>query len=324
MYMNGLSWQPWERFAGERGYTSHAPSWPCHAGNPRHCAGTSTPRSACSPSRQVVDHYETVLATLPERPVLIGHSVGGLAVQKLVNEGYGAAGVVISPAPPRGILSLDPHFFRANFPHLNPLAGNRPIAMTPDRFHYAFANTLSRAGQRRPVPAVLGAGEPERSPFDPDPSGGRSISAWPHVPLLFAGGDEDHLTPLSMVRRNALAYRRSHGRLHLTEFTGQVARDLQRARLEGPSPSTPSTGSAPSSAPRPHAARLRAVPRLPAETAEIAPLRPVMRRSRMKAQQGRRVSRPATGGEAGRRSMAGEQLARRPAWTRAGRALAAV
>ena len=42
----------------------------------------------------------------------------------------------------------------------------------------------------------------------------------PHVPMLFVGGDEDHLTPLSLVRRNARAYRGSHGRLDLTEFTG--------------------------------------------------------------------------------------------------------
>jgi hypothetical protein len=42
-----------------------------------------------------------------------------------------AAGVAVSSAPAPGVVSLDPRFFRANFPHVNPLAGNKPVVMTP-------------------------------------------------------------------------------------------------------------------------------------------------------------------------------------------------
>jgi pimeloyl-ACP methyl ester carboxylesterase len=220
MYMNAVSWQPWEQFAGERGYTTHAPSWPYHRGRPADLRAHVDPGLGRLTFGRVVEHYMKVLDTMPERPVLIGHSVGGLAVQKLVNEGYGAAGVVISPAPPRGIISFDPHFVRANFPHLNPLAGNRPIAMTPQRFHYAFANTLDRRHsdalfEQYAVP------ESRNVPRSTVTGQGALDFSRPHVPLLFLGGDDDHLTPLPMVLRNAHAYRRSQGRLDVREFASR-------------------------------------------------------------------------------------------------------
>jgi pimeloyl-ACP methyl ester carboxylesterase len=220
MYMNGSSWQPWGQMAGERGYRTHSPSWPFHSGEPAELRRHVDPALGRLTFGKVVEHYESILATLPEQPALIGHSVGGLVVQKLVNEGYGAAGVVVSPAPPRGILSFDPHFFRANFPHLNPLAGNRPIAMTPGRFHYTFANTLSRQDsddlfERYAVP------ESRNVPRSTVTGQGAIDFGRAHVPMLFVGGDEDHLTPLPMVRRNARAYRRSPGRLDFAEFLGR-------------------------------------------------------------------------------------------------------
>ena len=92
--------------------------------------------------------------------------------------------------------------------------------MTPGRFHYAFANTVSRADsdelfQRYAVP------ESRNVPRSTITRQGAIDFGRPHVPMLFVGGDEDHLTPLSMVRRNARAYRGSHGRLDLTEFIGK-------------------------------------------------------------------------------------------------------
>ena len=56
-------------------------------------------------------------------------------MQKLVDLGLARAGVAISPAPPQGVLAAPPTFLRANFPHVNPFAGNRPASrMTADRF----------------------------------------------------------------------------------------------------------------------------------------------------------------------------------------------
>ncbi len=44
-----------------------------------------------------------VTAGLPAAPVLVGHSMGGLVVQKYLEQGRAAAGVLLASAPPRGI-----------------------------------------------------------------------------------------------------------------------------------------------------------------------------------------------------------------------------
>ena len=55
----------------------------------------------------VIDHLKAFIDALPERPILIGHSIGGLAVQKLVNDNDNDASVMvaISSAPPQGVFS---------------------------------------------------------------------------------------------------------------------------------------------------------------------------------------------------------------------------
>jgi pimeloyl-ACP methyl ester carboxylesterase len=218
MYMNGVSWAPWVERASARGHVCHAPSWPFHDGDPAELRTHIDPGLGALTFGAVTAHLAAFLDTLPDRPVLVGHSIGGLLVQKLVNDGYGAAGVAISSAPPRGIVSFDPHFVRSNFPHVNPFAGNKPVIMTAKRFRYAFANTVTVADSddafaRYVVP------ESRNVPRSTLTRQGHIDLRAAHPPLLFLAGDSDHLTPLSLVRKNAAAYRDSPGVVDLTEFT---------------------------------------------------------------------------------------------------------
>ena len=220
MYLNGSSWQPWVDRAGARGHQCHAPSWPFHDGDPATLRRQIDPGLGRLTIGAVTDHLKAFLDTLPEAPVLIGHSIGGLLVQKLVNDGYGAAGVAISPAPPRGIISFDPNFFRANLPHLNPFAGNRPVIMTPSRFHYAFANTLTPAQSATGFEQYV-VPESRNVPRSTLTRQGAITFRTPHPPLLFLAGDRDHLTPASMVRKNVAAYPAPAGTVEFQEFAGR-------------------------------------------------------------------------------------------------------
>ena len=218
MYLNSDSWQPWLTLARSRGHLCHAPSWPYHDGDPATLRGTVDPGLGSLTFGDVTRFLERYLKTLPERPVLIGHSIGGLLVQKLVNLGYGRAGVTLSSAPAQGIVSLDPHFWAANFPHVNPLAGNRPVRMTPKRFHYTFCNTMPRpasdeAFERYVVP------ESRNVPRSTLTRQGRVDFRADHPPMLFVAGDRDHLTPAAMVGRNARAYARSGSAVEFKLFT---------------------------------------------------------------------------------------------------------
>ncbi len=220
MYMNGASWQPWVERAAAAGFESVVPSWPYHDGEPSELRSRIEPGLAKLTFGAVVAHFVSVIGTLTEPPLLVGHSIGGLVVQKLLNDGLAHAAVAVSPAPPPGVISFDPHFYRANFPHTDPFAGNKPVVMTRDRFHYTFCNTMSReasdaAFERYVVP------ESRNVPRSTLGRVARIDFRRPHGPLLLVGGDSDHLTPLPAVRRNAAKYRDAGSTTELEQFGGR-------------------------------------------------------------------------------------------------------
>jgi pimeloyl-ACP methyl ester carboxylesterase len=93
----------------------------------------------------VVEHLEGVVGELDRAPIIMGHSAGGLFTQILLDHGYGAAGVAIDSAPAEGVRVTPVSQIRSLFPVLkNPANRHRAVGFTPEQFHYAFANTLSR------------------------------------------------------------------------------------------------------------------------------------------------------------------------------------
>jgi pimeloyl-ACP methyl ester carboxylesterase len=220
MYLNGQSWQPWvERFVSS-GFTCSTPSWPYHEGDPHTLRSQADPGLGDLTFSMVTQHLKSFIDALPERPILVGHSIGGLLVQRLVNDGYGSAGVSISSAPPPGVRSYSPHFLRANFPHINPFAGNRPVFMTPKRFHYAFCNTLTRAASDQAFEELV-VPESRNVPRSTLGSSAKVDFSDARAPLLFLTGTRDHLTPVAMVRRNASKYKAAPGRVEYREFDGR-------------------------------------------------------------------------------------------------------
>ena len=206
MYLNSRSWQPWMERAASRGFATIAPDWPFHDGPPAVLRDNIPPQLGELTFGDVVASAKRVIDELPERPLLVGHSVGGLLVQKLLNDGYGAAGAAISSAPPRGVLSFAPDFIRANWPHINPFAGRRPIEMTKERFHSTFCTTMSRDESDAAFDELV-VPESRNVPRSTLTAQAHVDFAAEHVPLLMLAGDSDHLTPESLVRRNASRYR---------------------------------------------------------------------------------------------------------------------
>ena len=70
----------------------------------------------------VVDHLEGIISELENPPIIMGHSMGGLLTQILLDHGFGAAGVAIDSVPPQGVRRVPLAQIRAGFPVLsNPL-----------------------------------------------------------------------------------------------------------------------------------------------------------------------------------------------------------
>ena len=107
----------------------------------RRCARarTSWPGSA---SQEIVDHYAAIIDELPEPPVIIGHSFGGLITQILNGRGLGRPAVAMDPAAPKGIKRVPLSSLRAAAPAIaHPSKRHGVVDLDFDQFNYAFTNT---------------------------------------------------------------------------------------------------------------------------------------------------------------------------------------
>jgi non-heme chloroperoxidase len=106
--------------------------------------GRQPPRPPATLAAQVADHFAAITAPLARKPVIIGHSFGGLLAQILAGRGLAAVTVAIDPAPFRGVLPLPISSLRSASAALgNPASWHRAVPLTYDQFRYAFANAVS-------------------------------------------------------------------------------------------------------------------------------------------------------------------------------------
>jgi pimeloyl-ACP methyl ester carboxylesterase len=94
----------WDRFRGRfeaRGYETIAPPWPFNDRPIEELRRAPDPGLAQLTIGKLADHFEELVRALPEPPILVGHSFGGLLVQKLMDRGRGSVVVAIDPVPPR-------------------------------------------------------------------------------------------------------------------------------------------------------------------------------------------------------------------------------
>lgn len=96
LFVHGLGhgawcWERWLAASAEAGHQAHAVSLRGHGGSP---GSLRTARMA-----QYVEDVIATAASLPRRPVLVGHSMGGLVVQRALARYPAHAGVLVATVP---------------------------------------------------------------------------------------------------------------------------------------------------------------------------------------------------------------------------------
>src|SRR4030095_15196556 len=142
LWLLPLSWDRWVTLFEEAGYVAVTPGWPDDPAtvteareHPEVFAGKGI--------AEIADYEEAIIRRLKRKPVIIGHSFGGLLTEILAGRGLAAASVAIAPAPFRGVLPLPLSALRAGSPVLkNPRNVNRAVPLTYEQFRYAFANAV--------------------------------------------------------------------------------------------------------------------------------------------------------------------------------------
>ena len=108
-FVTNLGWEPWQRYFESKGYTTYAPAWPNKEGTAKEVRDRKPNDLALAKTslKQVVDHYAGFIETLPEKPIIIGHSLGGLITQLLVSRGLAAGAVALQSVPPLGVIPYE-------------------------------------------------------------------------------------------------------------------------------------------------------------------------------------------------------------------------
>ncbi len=220
LFLNNQTWAEWETFFKEKGYNTYSPTYPGHEGTPSELRKNAPDSLGYITFTDVVNKMEAFIETLPEKPIIVGHSMGGLVAQKLIEKDLAEAAVIISSAPPKGVITLKLSFAKSNLGLLNPFKGNSIHYPTKKWFHYAFTNTLSREESDSIFDKFV-VPESRNIPRETLKKVGKIDFKKPHAPLLFISGKEDHIIPASLNKKNFKRYKNENSLREHKFFEGR-------------------------------------------------------------------------------------------------------
>ena len=233
LFVHGLwllssSWQPWRDLFEANGYTTLAPGWP---DDPATVAEANEHPEAFANKmvQQVTDHYVGAIAKLSRKPVVIGHSFGGLIAQKIAGEGVVAATVSIDNAPFKGVLPLPLSALKSAAPVLtHPGNIRKGVSLTLDQFTFGWANNLSAEEAKHLYETfhVPAAGAPlfEAATANFNPFSGETAvdSKNPdRGPLLIIAGALDNTVPLAITHASYKIQSKNPGVTEIVEIPGR-------------------------------------------------------------------------------------------------------
>lgn len=232
VFVHGLwllpdSWDNWRALFEEQGFVTLAPGWP---DDPASTADARRDPSVFAGKGivEITDHYVDVVRALDRKPIIIGHSFGGLITQRLAGLGLAQIAVAIDPAPFRGVLPLPLATLRSSFPVLgNPLNYSRSVALTPKQFRYAFGNAVSQEESDRLYDrySVAGPGRPlfqaAVANFNPASAAKVNTKNPQRGPLLVISGEKDHTVPPAVAKASYKQYKKNPNETEFVEFAGR-------------------------------------------------------------------------------------------------------
>jgi len=210
-FVHHSCWDKWKSYFEAHGYKTIAPPWP-HKNAPAEVLRNSHPNAEIAANRlaALTGHYAAIIKTLPEKPILIGHSIGGLLVQLLLQDGLGVLGIAIHSVPPQGIFTFKLSFLKAGWGPLGFFtSAKKTFLMSFKQWKYAFTNGMDCEAQKE---AYYQFAIPESKLIvrDTITKAAKVNFKNPHAPLLFMAGSNDHTIPASLNYANYKKYRNSN------------------------------------------------------------------------------------------------------------------
>ena len=232
VFVHGLwllpsSWDRWVTLFEEAGYVGVTPGWP---DDPDTVAEAREHPEALAGKgiTEIADYEEAIIRRLDRKPVIIGHSFGGLLTMILAGRGLAAASVAISPAPFRGVLPLPIAALRsASVALRNPANWNRAVPLSYEQFRYSFANAVGEdeAKELYLGYSVPGAGEPlfQAASANLNPWSEAKVNSTnpERGPMLIVSADSDQTVPWAIANASYKRQKRNRGVTEIVKMTGR-------------------------------------------------------------------------------------------------------
>lgn len=226
LWIHASAWQPWIDLFSDLGYAVSAPGWPGDSDTVAATRNNADDLNDVGIAR-IVEHYAALTDPQP-KPVVVGHSFGGLIAQALLAGGHAAAAAAIDPAPIKGVKALPLSQLRSAFPVLsNPANRRRTVSLTRAQFRYAFGSAIGAdesdalhaqwtiPGPGRPLFEAATANFLRHSPAAVD------TRLAERGPLLLASGTQDHTVPIKVTKEVFGRYRKGGSDTEFHEFDGR-------------------------------------------------------------------------------------------------------
>lgn len=201
LWIHSSAWAPWIELFAANGYDATAPGWPGDADTVEQTRANAEALDDVG-IEQICHHYADYIETLDAKPIVVGHSFGGLIAQELLANDLVVAAVAIDPAPIKGVKALPFSQLRSGFPVLgNPANKKRTVSLTAKQFHYSFGNAITEEESNALFEAwtIPGPGRPLFEDATANFSRNSPARVDTHEavrgPLLLTSGSEDHTVP---------------------------------------------------------------------------------------------------------------------------------
>lgn len=221
-FVSSDCWAEWKSYFTAAGYQTFAPAWPFKDA-PACTLRQRHPDAEVASQRldKLTAYFRDFVKSLPEKPILVGHSMGGLITQLLVQEGLAVAGIMVHSLQPQGVFTFKWSFYKAGWHALGFFTdAKKTYLMSFPQWQYAFTNGMPYEAQKAAYYKLL-VPESKLLVRDATTPAAKIDFARPHAPLLFISGSTDRFIPASLNYSNYHKYSDTQSVTDYKEFPGR-------------------------------------------------------------------------------------------------------
>lgn len=220
-FVSHRGWNDWKTYFEKQGFNVVLPSWPKKDGIPSELRKDEFSPIASIRLKEVIEHYSNIAKALPEKPIAIGHSLGGLVTQILLERGLVESGIVIHSVPPQGVIPYEFSFLKSAWRALGLFTNlKKPYVMSFETWQYAFTNGMTLEQQKESYDLSV-IPESKLAARDGLTSAASLDFKKSRGPLLMIAGSKDNIIPATLNVRNFKAYGKNKSTTDFKLFEGR-------------------------------------------------------------------------------------------------------